>query len=310
MKIFFASNSRYGDIIIRKMVASGVCLDGIVTFPDKKQGRGQQPSPTLVKRFALEREIAVFEVSNKNEFDIIIEKESPDIVVVAGFGIIITSQTLERSFFVNAHPSLLPKYRGSSPIQSVLLSDDKITGTSIIEMREGVDCGPVIAQENFLLSDKLSYMELESALADQAGAMLAQVVINYNLKNSIMSTEQNHSDSSQTSKLNREEGAINWSESASSIEKKIRAYNPWPGAYTHLNGKRFKILEAEIQKQTGAGPFGEPGKTYLGTNSTVAVQTGEDFLLIKKMQVEGKPQVSSKEFLQGNINQIGGIFTS
>ncbi len=310
MKIFFASNSRFGDIIVRKMVADGTRIDGIVTFPDKKQGRGQLLSPTLAKRFAEESGIEVFEVSSKSELDAVVEKERPDIIVVAGFSIIIASQTLERSFFINAHPSLLPFYRGPSPIQSALLNGDRVTGTSIIKMSSGVDCGPIIAQEDFLLTEKLSYMELESLLASQAAIMLTQIIINYNLKDNIMSTEQDSSKASMTEKLSREEGAIDWSDSASSIEQKIRAYNPWPGTYTHLDGKRFKILEAEVQRQTGAGPFGEPGKTYLGTNGTIAVQTGEDFLLIKKLQVEGKPQSSSKDFLQGNINQIGGIFTS
>lgn len=309
MKIFFASNARFGKIILQKMLELGVKVDAVVTAPDKRKGRGGEVSPLPIKVFAHEEKIDVYEADEKEEFHQIIEKEKPDVVIVAGFKIIILSKTLQKTLFINVHPSALPAYRGPTPIQKTILSGDSVGGVSIIKMNEKVDYGPVIKAETVQLSDDMSYLQLEEFLAVKAGEMMKEVISLIENKE-LKFSEQDDERASFTSKIAKEDGLVNWSEPALFIERKVRAYNPWPGTYTYINGKMLKIIEAEVQQQTGVGPFGDPGKTYLGTNGTIAVQTGKDFLLIKKLQLEGKNPVLAKEFVQGNFSLLGAVLSS
>ncbi len=306
MKIIFASNSNFGLAACRLLLEREVNLSAIITSSDKKIGRGQKEKPLPLKELARKNNIPVKEADNTSDFHFIIEKENPDIVVVAGFGLIISPKTLKlNSKLINIHPSLLPKYRGPTPIQTSIINGNQSSGITLFFIDEKIDHGPIIDQKKVPFHSKINYKEAEEILGREGGSFFIEK-LPFNGVNAI---PQNEEEATYTQKITKKDGAINWNESAKIIERKIRAFNPWPGTYTSANGKRFKILEADVQEQTESGPFGNPGKIYLGTNHTLAVQTKKDFLLIKKLQIENKNPVSSKDFLQGNIGFIGSTFS-
>ncbi len=308
MKITFIGTPRFGEIALKRLIDNKVTPSLVVTLPDRKSGRGQKPSPSPVKQIAIDNNIKVEEAKNKNSLHKIIKEESPDIAIVAAFGMIIKEETLDIPIkgFLNIHPSLLPEYRGASPIQSAIIDGVKESGVTIIKIDKEMDHGPIICSAKIPFEKKITYFEAEKALAEKGADILSSALpCFFNKENDI--TPQDHSLATYTPKIVKEHGKINWSESAEIIERKVRAFNPWPGMFTSSKIGIIKIIEADTQKQTKDGPFGDPGKTYLATNNKIAVQSGKDFLIIEKLQVEGKRPVLSKDFLQGNIEFIGSI---
>ncbi len=305
MKTILLSNSPFGEIILKKLIDQKSKPSLLITFSDKKSGRGQQEKSLSIKDFAINQGIETKEADTKEEVHEIIAKEKPDVVVVTAFGIIIPKETLDLSFFINIHPSLLPKYRGATPIQSAIIEGTQKTGVSIIKMNEKIDEGPIIIQKEALLDQNINYKKAEEFLAHIAGDLLIKTLSL--IKENKVEFKDQSKEATYTKTFKKEDGKITWNKPAEVIKRKVRALNPWPGTYCYLNDKVFKILEADIQEQTNSGPFGQCGKIYLGTNYTIAVQTGKDFLLVKKLQIEGKPPTSSKDFLQGNIDLIGSI---
>ncbi len=311
MRIVFASNSRFGELILETLIQKEINIDFLATASDKKRGRGQEIKPLSIKEIAKDKKIEVLEVDSKEDFQREIEKVVPDLVIVVGFSIIINKETLQNGLFINVHPSLLPKYRGSTPIQTAIKEGDTISGVTIIKMDEEIDHGPIIDKKEVLLDEKINYIMAEQLLANVAAEMLRETLNGFKIESfQLEQEEQNEKEATYTKKLTKEEGAIDWNNLAINIERKIRAFNDWPGTYTYLNNKRVNIVEASCQEQTHNGPFGECGKTYLGTNNTIAVQTGGGFLLIEKLQVEGKNITSAEDFIRGNIEIIGSVFSS
>jgi methionyl-tRNA formyltransferase len=306
MKIIFVSNSQFGVKVLQRLLENNMSPFCLVSSSDKKIGRGQQLKSLFIKDFTKEKGIEIKEADSHQEFHKIIEKEKPDLVLVTATGMIIKKETLDLSFFINIHPSLLPKYRGATPIQNAIINNEKKSGVSIIKMSHKIDSGPIIAQEEFIFDDQITYKDAEEKLAI-IGADLTSKILPLIQNNKVLLKEQDENEATYTETLCKEDGKIDWNEPAKIIERKIRALNPWPGTYSHINNKRFKILDAEVQEQTENGPFGEPGKIYLGTNYTLAIQTGKDFLLIKELQLEGKNPTLSRDFLQGNIDSIGVV---
>jgi len=308
MNIVFASNSYFGTVVLENLIKNNVRISFLITSPSKKEKRGLEFQQLFIKDFATKKGLDVEVVKDKDSFHEIIKQHKPSLVIVAGMRVILPQKTLELSNFINVHPSLLPKYRGATPIQSAILDGNERSGVTIIKMNEKVDSGPIIAQSEFYFDSRIKYPEAEQILAKKGGELLAKK-IEAILKEEITPTKQDDSQATYTKKLKKEDGKINWRESAQSIERKVRAFNPWPGTYCNMGKKTVKIIDAEIQEQTEHGPFNIPGKMYLGTNHTIAVETGKDFLLIKKLQIEGKNSTNAKDFIQGNMQSMGITLT-
>lgn len=307
-KTIFAGNGRFALITLKTLIENEQKPSLVLMLPDKRTLREKEKNPLEIKDLVTKNHIPVKEIENKEAFHYEIKKENPDIVTIASFGVIIPSKTLSLSRFVNLHPSLLPKYRGPSPIQYAILNGEKKSGISIFKMTAGVDEGPVLLKSEVPFHSKITYLEAEEMLAREGGEVLAKN-INGIIEEKITSAPQNNEKATYTKVFKKTDGKIDWSESAEIIERKVRALNPWPGTFGRMGDKYFKVIEAETQEQTGNGPFGTPGKVYLGTNHTIAVQTGKDFLLIKNLQIEGKTSTNSKDFLQGNMSSMGIILT-
>ena len=233
------------------------------------------------------------------------KKLNPDICIVAAYGKIIPKGWLEipKYGFLNVHPSLLPKYRGASPIQAAILNGDKETGTTIISMDEKVDHGPILAVQKLRIKNE-NYKELENKLAELGAEILIEILPQW-VKGEIKPKEQNHSEATYTKKFSWPDGKIDWSKSSQAINRQIRALNPEPGTWTTWGGKILKILEAEpLESKMTA----ESGKVISIENQIIA-KCGQDALLLKKVQLEGKKPVQIQDFVRGHQNFVNSILT-
>ncbi len=272
-KIIFMGTPEFGAIILEGLIKSGHKPFLVFTEPDKPVGRKQIITPSKVKSLAEKYNIPVVQPEKISQFAAEIEKLKPSLIIIASFGQIIPKKILEIPQYgcLNVHPSLLPKYRGPSPIQFTIINGDKKTGVTIIRISEKIDAGPILSQKEIEIDPKETYESLHDKLAEAGAKLLLEVLLKLP-KGQAPFRLQDDSKASYTKILKRNDGEIDWKKSPKEIERQIRAFNPWPGTYTFCNGKRLKILEAEAS-------YGK--------------------LEIKEVQLEGKKPMSYKEFLRG-----------
>jgi methionyl-tRNA formyltransferase len=307
IKIIFFGTPNFSDTILKMLIKEKIKPSLIVTSPDKPIGRKQIVTPPPVKKTAKENKIKFFQPENEKEIEEKIKELNPDLIITAATGIILSKEILKIPKYgcLNIHPSLLPKYRGPSPIQAAILNGDKKTGVSIIKMTEGIDEGPILANSSFIIENvKISYEDLEKELAKISGKLIKDTIPKW-INGEIEPEEQDDLRATYTKKIKKEDGKINWDNSAEEIERKIRAFNPWPSAFCIAENKVMKILEASVLEQTKNGPSEEPGKVYLAANDQIAVQCGKDYLIVEELQFSGKNKLKVEDFLKGNIDFIG-----
>ncbi len=302
--IAFIGNAEFGSIILKKL-AEEYKLSLAITSPDKKAGRKNNLTPTPVKRTAKKLSIPVFETEKNSEILLKLKEIKPDLLISADCSQIMTKEILELPKYksLNIHPSLLPKYRGCSPIQSAILNGDKETGVTIFLMTEKIDQGKIIAQRKYTMK-KENCLLLKKRLAEMGADLLIETIPKW-IKGELNSKEQKGK-SSYAKTIKKEEGRINWNNKAEEIERKIRAFCPWPSTFTFWEkgdkGIRLKILEAEVIEKEVL----KPGETFL-LNNSLAVKCGKNALIVKRIQKEGKKPMDSKEFLKGNSGIIGKV---
>lgn len=275
----------------------------VVTAPDVKIGRKQILTPPSVKVVAEKHGITILQPEKITSITDKISNLNPDLIVVVAYGQIIPESILTIPKFgcLNLHASLLPKYRGASPIQSAILNGDKKTGVTLMKMDTGLDTGPIIAHETVEIADK----ETGETLHDKLAKLSAEVLIKYlpqYLDGLLKPRPQDDSQATSTPKLTRENGKIDWNKSALEIERMVRAYYPWPGSWTTWSSKILKVIavsSALIKTNEHA-----PGTVFLH-DGQLAVQCKKDALIIEKLQLEGKREMSAKEFLAGHKDVVG-----
>jgi methionyl-tRNA formyltransferase len=303
IRTIFIGTSEFSKIILEGMINNNnLEIIGVVTAKDKPEGRKQVIIPSPIKKLSKKENLILLQPNKIIEAKEEIENLNPDLIILASYGQKIPKEILDipKHGSLNIHPSLLPKYQGSTPIQSVILNGEKETGVSIILMSERIDEGPVLAQEKLIL-EKEDYLELENTLAKKGLKMFDNIIRDW-IAGKIETKQQNKEESTLTKIIKKEDGRIDWNKSAEEIERKVRAYNPWPSVYSQIEGKMFKIWKAEFQDQKEQKQIGE---IFL-QNNKLAVQTGKGFLIIKELQLEGKKRTKSEDFLKGN-NIIGKI---
>jgi len=268
----------FGAIILKSLIENDLKPDLVITQPDKPVGRKQIITPPQVKVLAQENNIPVIQPAELKEIIEDIKEMNPDLIITAAYGELIPKEVLDipKHKTINVHPSLLPKYRGASPIQSVILNGDKKTGVTIMLVDEKLDSGPILSQEEIEIKEKETAKELHDKLATLGADLLIKTIPQWVL-GTIEEKEQNEDEATYFNVIEKEDGKIDWKESAETIERKVRAFNPWPGTYTFYNEKILKILEAEVT----------------GTK-----------LIIKKVQLEGKKPMSFEEFLRGHSDYV------
>ncbi len=289
LKIAFLGTPLFAVKILEEMKKGGLTPALIITAPDKPKGRKLALTPPPVKDWADKEKIPALQPDNLNDIYADLKKENWDIFILAAYGKIIPQKIIEMSKFgiLNVHPSLLPKYRGPSPIQSAILNGDKKFGATIMLLDEKLDHGPILSADHLTLADNVNYKELEDKLAELGGKLLVKTVPLW-VNDKIKAIPQDHNKATYTEKIKKENGLINSGDDPQIIEKKFRAFNPWPGVYFFLK-KNKKLLRIII---TGATLTG--GK-----------------LKIEKVKPEGKKETTFADFMKENPKlkpQIDKIF--
>ncbi|MBI3290889.1 methionyl-tRNA formyltransferase [Candidatus Falkowbacteria bacterium] len=279
----------------------------VITQPDKPAGRSKRPVPGPVKEFAIKNGIKVVQPADKEELKNIFEKNSCDAAILVAYGMIIPEEVLAmpKHGFLNLHPSLLPKYRGSAPVQAAVLNGDDKTGVSIIKLTKEMDAGPIAAQKTLDISADDNAKILSDKLFKIGAELLIEILPDY-LSGKIELKLQDQSKAIFTKLLKREDGHINWSKKALEIKRQFRAFYPWPGLFSQLDGKRLKITNLSVLE----GDFGvdlSPGELFLGPKKELAVKAGSGAVILESLQPEGKKEMSGQDFLRGQKDLIGKV---
>ena len=283
---------------------------GVVTQPDRRAGRGQRLSPPPVKDMAEAEGIEVFQPKRlRGNIEAIehIRAWSPDVIVVSAYGQIIPPDVLEipPHGCVNIHPSLLPRWRGATPIQGAILAGDETTGVTIMLMDEGLDTGPILAQRKVPIHAGESAGELEERLSEVSADLLLEV-LPHHLAGEIAPRVQAEDEVTMTHRLRKSQAEIDWTRSAIELERHIRAYAPEPGAYTTWEGKRFKIFKAEVVPAKVELPEAAEGEVFIWQD-TPAVMTGKGALALLQVQLAGKRPMNGAQFVRGRRDFAGAI---
>lgn len=304
MKVIFMGTPDFSVGTLEALIKAGHEITLAVTQPDKPKGRGKAMQYPPVKEAALEHGIEVYQPRRVREPECIeyLRKYEADIIVVVAFGQILPKEILEMPKYgcVNVHASLLPKYRGAAPIQWAVINGERVTGVTTMRMDEGLDTGDMILKEEVTLAEDETGGSLFERLA-KTGAELCVRTLKAIEEGTATYTPQNHEESTHTTMIQKQLGEIDWSKSAQELEQLVRGLNPWPSAYTHLNGKTLKIWKTSVlESETGK----EPGTVEVGKN-TIAVQTGKGMLQLEEIQLEGKKRMPTDAFLRGVSLETG-----
>jgi methionyl-tRNA formyltransferase len=304
MRIVFIGSGDIGVPTLQALLTSEHEVVGIVTQPDKPVGRAQLIEPPPIKKALAGMKMPTFQPARIKERQAIEEIRAlvPDVIVVAAYGQILPRDVLEipNVACLNLHASLLPRWRGAAPIQAAIAAGDQETGITVMYMDEGLDTGDILLQRQIdipptdtggSLHDRLAKIAPD-ALLDSLGSLV---------KSSAPRIPQDNTRVTYAPKLKREDGKIDWSEPADIIERKIRAFNPWPGAFTKLDGPNLKIFSASIVDLTG-----KPGE-ILGSEKELVIAAGERALSLEEVQLEGKRRMSATEFLRGHASTLGVV---
>lgn len=306
MKIVFMGTPDFAVETLRALLESPKhTVAAVVTQPDKPKGRGHMMQFPPVKELALSYQVPVYQPVKVRtaEFVEILKEIDPDVMVVVAFGQILSKEILEIPKYgcLNVHASLLPKYRGSSPIQWAIINGEKETGVTIMRLDTGVDTGDMIKKAVMPIEAKETGESLFTKLSRLGGPMMLEVL--EELENGTAVFEkQDDTLSSHTKKLDKEIGRINWNESAEKIECFVRGLNSWPSAYTTIDGKTLKIWEAEVEESEYAGKCGMVVKVE---KDCFLVKTGQGALAILEVQLEGKKRMKADAFLRGYTIMVG-----
>ncbi len=325
MKVIFMGTPDFSVGTLEALVRAGheVCL--VVTQPDKPKGRGKDVQYPPVKEAAQRLQIPVFQPKRVRDADCVeyLKNYRADVCVVVAFGQILPKEILEMTPYgcINVHASLLPKYRGAAPIQWAILSGERITGVTTMQMDEGLDTGDMLLKTEVEITPEETGESLHDKLA-QAGAALAVRTLEEMKSGNLSPEKQGDSPTPYAKMLKKEMGNIDWKTSAVEIERLIRGLNSWPSAYTHWNGKVMKIWKAGIQKAKAGAEIQEaeagkecadgscgalPGTVLEVGKCSFSVQTGEGILLVKEVQLPGKKRMDVGAFLRGNVLEAGTL---
>lgn len=311
LRVVFMGTSDLSEVVLDSLIKDEYNIVGVFTKPDTKIGRKQQLTESLVKKLALEHQIPVFQPEKFNADAVAeLKKLKPDLVIVAAYGKIIPKTALEIPGFgcVNVHVSLLPKYRGPSPIQNALLNGETETGVTIMMMDEGVDTGDILTQEVVPIEKDDNTGTLMKKLSEIGSALLLKTIPDL-IQGKIERISQDQKQATLCELIEREDGKIYWSNDAKSIFDRFRALTPWPGIFTYWKVddemNRLKLLSIELQKINPMEKH-KIGEVFeLG--SDIGVQTNDGIIILKEIQREGKKAIDIKSFINGHPNFIGSV---
>lgn len=300
MNLIFMGTPDFAVGTLEALIDAGHDVKLVVTQPDKPKGRGKTVQFPPVKECAVAHGIEVYQPKKIREPECVeyLRQYDADLIVVAAFGQILPKEILDMPKYgcINVHASLLPKYRGAAPIQWAVINGDKVSGVTIMRMDVGLDTGDMIAKEKVVLDEKETGGSLFDKLSE-VGAQLCVRVIPEIEAGTAVYTEQEEAQATHTTMIKKQLGDIDWTKTAKEIECLIRGLNPWPSAYTRLNGKTLKIWDADVV-ETESGK--KAGTVVEAQADRFLVQTGSGCLALREVQLEGKKRMAADAFLRGN----------
>ena len=314
MRLVFMGTPAYVVPVLETLTAApGIQVVGVYTPPDRPRGRGQAVEQTPVKAAALERDLPLFQPPSLRSARTQQELASlqPDVIVVAAYGKLLPPEVLALppNVCLNLHPSLLPKYRGPSPVVTAILDSAAATGVTLMLLDEGMDTGPILAQQEHPLSGNETAATLTEDLFRLGSQLLLDNLETW-IDGNLPACPQDNSVATVTKKLERADGWADWNLPAAELERRRRAFTPWPGLSTNWQGKSLRLLEVTAVEQ----PFEQVGfvaedpglvQGLALEDSPVGIGTARGILALKTVQLEGRRATSAAEFLRGYPGFIG-----
>jgi methionyl-tRNA formyltransferase len=304
MRIIFMGSPAFGLPTLRALLAQGHQITLVVSQPDRPAGRSRQPTPPAVAAFARAAGLPLYQPATLRgeEDQAPLGVASPELVVVAAFGLILPRAVLELPTHgcLNVHPSLLPRYRGASPIQAALLNGDAETGATIIKLTRRMDAGPLLAQERTLIGPTDDAVGLEARLAELGARLLTESVEPW-VDGRLSAREQDEGEATYCPRLERRDAELDWRRPAIELSRVVRAFRGRTDAYTSWQGRSLKVLAAEpLDLPTGGRP---PGSVFLLSadrrSRRPLVATGSGALALDLVQLEGRAASDASTFLNG-----------
>ena len=284
-------------------------LVAVYSQPDRPAGRGRRVTESPVKRRAAELGLETRTPKSLKDSETVeaLAALRPDAAVVAAYGKFLPKAVLDvfPKGALNLHPSLLPRWRGASPISAAILAGDDETGVTVMLVDEGMDSGPVLAQERETIGGADTAETLSDRLAANGAALTAATLDRW-LAGEVEAVPQDESAATFTQRLTREDGRIDWTDGAERIARQVRAYRPWPGSFTSWRGARIEILEAAPV----AGLGGPPGSVHASDEHAIVIETGGGGLTVTAVKPEGKRAMTAEGFAAGRRNFAGSVLPS
>ena len=306
MNIIFAGTPPFAATALAAIIEARHRVLLVLTQPDRPSGRGLKSQESAVKQLALEHQIPIYQPTSLKNQEAIdrLQLVNADVMVVAAYGLLLPESILRIPLLgcLNIHASLLPRWRGAAPIQRAILAGDQETGITIMQMDVGLDTGPMLMREKIQIDEKMNAQLLHDALA-KIGAQL----ILKTLEKKPSSQHQTDEQVSYASKITKAEAKIKWTDSAITLDRLVRAFNPIPCAYTIWEGQPLKIWQASIDKRMNRA---KPGTIVATDELGISVMTGDGILKIQELQRAGGKRLLAPTFLMGNPMAIGTSFES
>jgi methionyl-tRNA formyltransferase len=306
LRIVFFGTPEFAVPSLRALLAGTDPVIGVVCQPDKPAGRGQHVGPPPVKREALAAGVPVLQPDKLRtpDFAQVLRPLAPNLIVVAAYGKILPASLLQlpRYGCINVHASLLPKYRGAAPIQWAIVRGETHTGVTIMQMNERMDAGDILLQSATAIGSAETYGELQTRLAHLGATALREALAQLHA-GTLHPQAQVEAQATLAPMIKKDDGRIDWTQPAPHLARVVRAFNPWPSAFTHFDGRLLKLHRAHPIDTAAAAP---PG-TVIAMRGGITVAAGQGALALDEVQLEGRKRLPGAEFARGGGVKVGTI---
>jgi len=303
-RVVFMGTPEFAVPSLRALLEAGYDLVAVYTREDQPAGRGQRLEASPVKRYALAQGLPLWQPKSLRTPDeqVALADLAPDLIVVAAYGLILPKTVLgiPSKGCINVHGSLLPRYRGAAPIAAAILAADQEAGVSIMLMDAGVDTGPILSRNGLRITPEDTTGSLTIKLAGLGADLLVDTLPAW-LRGDLVPRAQPEEGATLSPRITKEDGRIDWSEPAELIARKVRAYQPWPSAFTTWRGQTLKILKA----RPDGGTASTPGVVVAGGRGAAGVATGDGLLWLEEVQLAGRKAIPIGAFLAGAQDFVG-----
>lgn len=309
MKILFMGTPDFATTCLDALIESGLDVCAVITQPDKKQGRGMKLAFSDVKKYAVDKNIPVYQPETLKDGAIkpLLDELQPDVIAVVAYGKILPQYILEYPKYgcINVHGSVLPKYRGAAPIQRAVLNGDTESGVTTMLMDKGMDTGDMLLVEKTKIDENMTTGELFDTLANIGGKLLVKTLAELE-KGTLTPVEQDHGDATHADKITNEECLVDFSSDAAAVHNKIRGLAPFPGSFCYLDGKVIKLFGSRMGNKDAKGV---PGEVICANAKTgVEICCGNGSVIVTSFKPEGKGLMSAQDMINGRKITVGSVF--